>query len=196
MYTIHDSPEWANYYKFLMNVYDFRHSPTIPEHIPSYDGLMRIHLYFTMDTKYTNVSYNYSNYKTFNDNFFHTFIKFIAMYEKYKNMDDYIKFLHTLLERSEVTPALDVPNYENKEPYECYTGYKYITHLSFMINKCDILESIQKKYRRLIHMKKLGRSLNLIKCSPPKTVEFIDFESYPGGSEYIRAFETFYLHAS
>lgn len=50
MYTIPDAPEWTNYYKFLMIVYD--HNSIIPNRIPDFEGLMRIHLYCTLDENY------------------------------------------------------------------------------------------------------------------------------------------------
>lgn len=195
MFNIHDAPEWTNYYKFLMTVYDFNIDPSKNKNLPltDFDGLMRMHLYSTLDQTYTPDFYNKSNYKTHNDNFFHAFLKFISIYEKYKNMDDYILFFNTLLRRDDVYDyGLSSPNYEDYEPYECYTGYKYITHITFIIYyDCDILESIQNKYRKSIHKKKLKRSLDIIKYSPPKSVEFCNFESFPGGNEYIKAFETF-----
>ena len=199
MFPIIGAPEWAQYYIFLMHIFDFRFefNKRNLKHIPNYDGLMRIHYYCMMDNAFDEDFYNTETYRTMNNNFFHCFVKFISLCEKYRNMDDYILFLSNLLNREEVCADLHSLNYENEDAYECYMGHKYKTHLEFIIDyNCDNLITLQRKYRKHLHRKKLRRCLNMIKLSPPRQVEFYTFKSFPGGVDFFTAFDSFYSHAS
>ena len=194
-FTFFNSPPWGNYYKFLSNTFDlhFVFNKKNLKNIPDFDGLMSCHYYFMMDNCYHPEIYNSSNYKTFNNNMFHTLVKFISLCEKHRNMDDYILFLEFLLNNDDIDVDFNATNYEYQDIYECYTGCKYTAHIEFIVEyNCHNLIKIQRNYRRNMHRKKLRRSLELIVFSPPKQVEFNNFNTFAGGIGYFNAFENFY----
>lgn len=186
-------PKWCKHYTFLLSTYEYSNYTDCILFFPkTFDDLKSLHLKALYEKTYNFKYYNDSKCGTLNDTFFHCFAKFVSMFENQISMEPYLQFINYLLNSNDVFADLDQGNYEDKLPYECYTGTLYTTHFIFLYDfEYDIIQQLQQNYRLLNHRRQLHKCLNIICHSPPNQVEFLNFLNFSGGIHYVDSCDHF-----